>query len=55
MINEKMTIKCESIFSSDHLHRYMWKRVWDKDKPLAAVLALNPAQSDNLITDTTTA
>lgn len=54
MINEKMTVKCESLFSDDHLHRYVWKRIWDKDKPLAAVLALNPAQSDNLITDTTT-
>ena len=54
MLNEKMTIKCESVFSDDHLHRYTWKRVWDKDKPVAAVLMLNPCQADNIITDTTT-
>lgn len=54
MITEKTTIKCESIFSDDHLHRYLWKRVWDKEKPLAAVIMLNPCQADNIITDTTT-
>ena len=54
MINQKMTIKCEAIFSDDGLHRYVWKRVWDKNKPLAAVLMLNPCQADTIITDTTT-
>lgn len=54
MINEKMTIKCEAVFSDDHMHRVLWQRVWSKDKPLVAVLALNPALSDNLVTDTTT-
>lgn len=54
MINEKVTIKCEAVFSDDHMHRVLWQRVWSKDKPLAAVLALNPALSDNLVTDTTT-
>ena len=55
MIIEKDTIKCEAIFSDDKSHRFLWKRVWDKDKPLAAVLMLNPCHSDNIITDTTTA
>ena len=54
MINEKMNIKCESIFSDDRMHRYLWKRVWDKDKPLAAVIMLNPCMADNIVTDTTT-
>lgn len=54
MITEKGTIKCEAIFSDDHTHRYLWKRVWNKDKPLAFVLMLNPCQSDNLLADTTT-
>lgn len=54
MINQKMTIECEAIFSDDGLHRYVWKRVWDKSKPLAAVLMLNPCQADTLIADTTT-
>ena len=54
MIAEKDTIKCEAVFNDDHTHRYLWKRVWNKDKPLAAVIMLNPCLSDNIITDTTT-
>ncbi len=53
MITEKDTIKCESVFNDEHTHRYLWKRVWSKDKPLAAVLMLNPCQSDNLVMDLT--
>ena len=55
MINEKTTIKCESIFDDAHTHRYMWRRVWQKDKPLAAVICLQPSLSDNIVQDTTTA
>lgn len=35
MITEKETIKCEAIFTDDHQHRLYWKRVWNKDKPIA--------------------
>jgi len=55
MITEKDTIKCEAIFNDEHTHRYLWKRVWDKDKPTISVIMLNPCQADNIITDTTTA
>ena len=55
MITEKDTIRCEAIFDDTHTHRFSWKRVWNKDKPLAAVVMLNPAQSDNYVTDNTTA
>lgn len=54
MITEKDTIKCEAIFNDDHTHRYLWKRVWNKDKSLATVIMLNPCMSDNIVTDTTT-
>ena len=54
MITEKDTIKCEAIFNEDRTHRYLWKRVWDKDKPTATVIMLNPCLADNIITDTTT-
>jgi hypothetical protein len=55
MITEKDTIKCEAIFSDDKRHRLLWKRVWDKDKPLACVVMLNPCLADTLVTDTTSA
>ena len=54
MITEKDTIKCEAIFNDDKTHRLWWKRVWNKDKPLACVISLNPSMSDNILTDTTT-
>ena len=54
MIVEKDNIRCEAVFDENHIHRFLWKRVWDKNKPLAAVLMLNPNLSDNIVTDTTT-
>lgn len=54
MITEKATIKCEAVFSDDHAHRFLWKRVWEKTKPIATVIMLNPCESDGIITDTTT-
>ena len=54
MITEKATIKCEAIFSDDKTHRLSWKRVWDKDKPCACVVMLNPCNADNIVADTTT-
>jgi len=54
MINEKETIKCEAIFNDEHTHRFLWRRVWNKDKPLACVIMLNPCMADGIITDTTT-
>lgn len=53
MKTEKETIRCEAIFSDDHTHRYSWKQVWNKDKPLACVIMLNPCMADCLIYDTT--
>lgn len=54
MITEKDTINCEAIFNDSRTHRYLWRRVWDKDKPILAVIMLNPCQADTIITDTTT-
>lgn len=55
MLIEKETIKCEAVFNEERTHRYLWKRVWNKDKPLAAVIMLNPCLSDTIMMDTTTA
>lgn len=54
MVTEESVIKCEAIFNQEHTHRFSWKRVWGKDnKGAAAVIMLNPAQSDDIVMDTT--
>lgn len=54
MLIEKDTIKCESIFNDERTHRYLWRRVWDMEKPIIAIIMLNPCLSDTVVTDTTT-
>ena len=54
MITERDTIKCEAIFNDERTHRFLWKRIWNKDKPIATIIMLNPCMADNIITDTTT-
>ena len=51
---EKETIRCEAVFNEEHTHRYLWKRIWNKDKALAAVIMLNPCMADTIVIDTTT-
>ncbi len=54
MVTEKSTIKCEAVFNEEHTHRFSWKRVWGKDsKGIAVIIMLNPAQSDDIVMDTT--
>ena len=54
MLNEKDTIKCESIFDNERTHRFWWKRVWDSKKTVACVIMINPCLADNILVDTTT-
>ena len=54
MITEKDTIRCEAVFNDDKTHRLVWKQVWNKDKPMACVIMLNPSMSDTIICDLTT-
>lgn len=53
MITEKETIKIENIFDDTKTHRFLWKRVWDKDKPIACVIMINPASDTTIKTDLT--
>ena len=54
MLNLKDTVKCESIFDSERMHRFWWKRVWDAKKPIACVIMLNACVADNVIMDKST-
>lgn len=54
MLIEKDTIRSKAIFNDDRTHRFVLEKIWNKEKPILAVLSLNPALADNLIMDTTT-
>jgi hypothetical protein len=55
MITEKQSIKCEVVYSDEtKQHRLQWSQIWDKNKPIACVIMLNPCAADCLIYDTTT-
>ena len=54
MTTEKDIIKCEAVFNEDKTHRVLWKQVWNKDKPLACVIMINPCQANTVVTDMTT-
>ena len=53
MLTEKDNIRCKSVFDDKREHRFLWERIWDKDKPMALVISLNPCAADGLIMDTT--
>lgn len=54
MITERETIKGEAIFNDERTHRFVLKRTWNKAKPQATVIMLNPCDADSVICDTTT-
>lgn len=54
MITERETIKGEAIFNEERTHRFVLRRTWNKSKPQATVVMLNPCDADSVICDTTT-
>lgn len=49
----KSTVTIVAICSDDGNHRYLLRRQWDKEKPEAAVVMINPTTSDDLSPDLT--
>ena len=54
METEKSTIRTEAIFSQNHTHRLLLRKEWDKSKPTAAVIMINPHTAGTFYTDSTT-
>lgn len=54
MITEKVTMRSEAIFSDDREHRFALRKIWDKDKPMAGIIMLNPCEDGTVIADLTT-
>ena len=54
METKKATIKSEAVFSDDKNHRLFLRREWDRNKPTALVIMINPSSSALIHTDITT-
>ena len=54
MTIEKVTIKCEAVFSDDSQHRYALSKIWDKALPQANVITIAPSEDYNVASDLTT-
>jgi len=54
METEKSIIQTDAIFTQNHTHRLLLKKVWDDSKPTAAVIMINPHTAGTFYTDSTT-
>ena len=53
-IMEKNSIKTEAVFSHDKTQRYLLRKEWDKSKPKAMVIMINPSIATEVLVDHTT-
>ena len=54
MKSETTTVKSKALFSDDRTHRLLLHKEWDKAKPTAMVVMINPNSADTLNYDLTT-
>ncbi len=54
MLNEKVTIRSEAVFSEDRRHRYLLFQEWDKSKPKAAIIMITAGMANGIYSDLTT-
>ena len=54
MLTESITLKSKAIFSDNKKHRLLLHKEWDKSKPMATIILINPNTADTLNVDTTT-
>ena len=54
MKTETTTVKSKAMFSDDRTHRLLLRKEWDKTKPTAMIVMINPNSADTLNCDLTT-
>ena len=54
MKTETTIVKSKALFSDDRTHRLLLRKEWDKTKPTAMVIMINPNSADTLNYDLTT-
>lgn len=52
-IEEESLITMKATFSEDKKYRYMLTKIWDKDKPNAVMIGINPSKATPLKSDNT--
>ncbi|WP_161952335.1 DUF1643 domain-containing protein [Metalysinibacillus jejuensis] len=53
MVTKEQTLKTTAIYSDDQKYSYSLTKVWDKDKPKAAFIGINPSDATELVMDKT--
>lgn len=53
VIKRKSLITVEAVFSENDKYRYMLTKVWDKNKPKAVMIGINPSKATHLKGDNT--
>ena len=53
MITKEHTLKTTAIYSDNQKYRYSLTKVWDKDKPKAMFIGINPSDATELLMDKT--
>lgn len=51
---QKSSLRTEAVFSDDMTHRYILKKEWDKNKPRATIIMINPSSANETEIDMTT-
>lgn len=46
-MTDKFTMACEALYDDKKNHRFSWTRIWNKNKPTACVITINPG-SDSI-------
>ncbi|WP_445194666.1 DUF1643 domain-containing protein [Staphylococcus xylosus] len=50
----KCTLETEAVFSNDRMHRYLLKKVWNKEKEILTIITMYPHYEGVIIVDLTT-
>lgn len=51
---EVATMKMKCVFSEDSRHRFLMKKVWNKELPQANIITIAPSECHNIVSDLTT-
>ena len=47
-IVNRMSLRTEVVYSDDMKHRYIIRKEWDKNKPKATIIMINPSSANEV-------